>query len=281
MRRLIFRTTALALILLLSACGQAPTTAGRTASVKKTNLILATTTSTQDTGLLDVLIPKFEKLYPYTVKTIAVGSGEALAMGQRGEADVLLVHSPKSEEEFMAGGFGSSRKPVMHNWFVLVGPNSDPAGAAKAGSVSAALKAISSTGAVFISRADESGTHKKELKLWDAAGIKPTGAWYLQSGQGMGETLRIADQKNAYTLSDEGTYLALRSSLGLKIVRSGEKDLKNLYTVIVLSAKRFPNVNKKGALDFSRFVTGKAGQSIIRDFGRAKYGKALFTPDVK
>src|SRR3990170_8610039 len=274
-------TVAILSLLLVLAAGCSRTEKTNRKAPLKTNLILATTTSTQDTGLLDELAPKFEKQYPYQVKTIAVGSGEALAMGQRGEADVLLAHSPQSEEEFMAGGYGSSRQPVMHNWFLLVGPKNDPAGAANAGSVSESLKAISEKRALFISRGDESGTHKKELKIWEAAGIKPAGAWYLQSGQGMGETLRIADQKNAYTLSDEGTFLAVGSSVSLKVIKSKEKDLKNPYSVIRVNAKRFPKVNEKGARDFSKFITGPAGQTLIKTFGKEKYGKPLFTPDAR
>jgi len=247
--------------------------------VKVTDLILATTTSTQDTGLLDVLVPAFEKRYPFRVKTIAVGSGEALAMGAKGEADVLLVHSPKSEEEFVAAGNSSSRKPVMHNRFLLVGPETDPAKAAAAESASAALAAIAAAKAPFISRGDQSGTNKKELSIWEKAGIKPAGGWYIESGQGMGETLRIADEKGAYTLVDEGTYLATKVGLALIVIQEGDKGLSNPYTVIVVNIKKFPKVNTAGARAFSRFITGPAGQALIGKFGRAKFGKPLFTPD--
>ncbi|MDP1808957.1 MAG: substrate-binding domain-containing protein [Actinomycetota bacterium] len=270
---------ALALLVLLAGCTGRVSTRGGT-KVKVTDLILATTTSTQDTGLLDELMPAFEKRYPFRVKTIAVGSGEALAMGAKGEADVLLVHSPKSEEEFVAAGNSSSRKPVMHNRFLLVGPKADPAKAGDAESAPAALAAIANAQATFISRADESGTHKKELSLWEKAAIKPAGSWYIESGQGMGETLRIADEKGAYTLVDEGTYLAIKASLALTVVKGGDQGLNNPYTVIVVNEKKFPKVNTEGAQAFSRFVTGPAGQALIGKFGRGKFGKPLFTTDV-
>ncbi len=270
----------LALLMLVAGCTGRVST-GSAAKVKVTDIILATTTSTQDTGLLDELVPAFEKAYPYRVKTIAVGSGEALAMGAKGEADVLLVHSPKSEKEFMAAGNGLSREPVMHNRFLLVGPKEDPAKAGAAESAAAALAAVADTQATFISRADESGTHKKELSLWKKAGLKPGGAWYIESGQGMGETLRIADEKGAYTLADEGTYLAAKAGLSLTVIKEGDEALSNPYTVIVVNQKKFPKVNRKGAEAFSRFVTDAAGQKIIAGFGRAKFGKPLFTPDGK
>ena len=269
------------ILIALAGCAVGQQKLAGNAKTKVTDLILATTTSTQDTGLLDELVPAFEKRYPFTVKTIAVGSGEALAMGAKGEADVLLVHSPKSEEEFVAAGNSSSRKPVMHNRFLLVGPKADPAKVGVETSVTVAMTDIAKTGAPFISRADESGTHKKELSLWEKAGIKPAGAWYIESGQGMGETLRIADEKDAYTLTDEGTYLAAKASLALTIIKQGDQGFKNSYTVIVVNSKKFPKVNRDGAEAFSRFITGAAGQALIKRFGVKKFGKPLFTPDVK
>jgi tungstate transport system substrate-binding protein len=275
--RVKFAACLLALALSAAGCAGGQKAAGPDAA-KITDVVLATTTSTQDSGLLDELVPEFEKRYPHRVKTIAVGSGEALAMGRRGEADILLAHSPRSEEEFMADGHGASREAVMHNRFIIVGPKDDPANAAGAASLSEALRAISRS-AGFVSRADDSGTHKKELKLWAAAAINPAGDWYIETGQGMGETLRVADQKNAYTLTDEATFLTAGSSVSSIAVRADEPGLKNPYTIIVVSAKAHPDVNRRGAEAFAAFITGKKGQALIRGFGTAEYGKGLFEPD--
>ncbi|MGE5578081.1 MAG: substrate-binding domain-containing protein, partial [Syntrophothermus sp.] len=240
--------------------------------------ILATTTSTQDTGLLDVLVPLFEKKTGYIVKTIAVGTGEALAMGERGEADVLLVHAPASEEKFMAAGHGLNRKPVMHNDFVLVGPAADPAGV-KGLPLADALGKIASAKATFVSRGDDSGTHKMEKKLWKEAKIVPSGRWYVDAGQGMGETLRISDQKQAYTISDRGTYLALKDGLSLKILVEKDEALLNYYSVIEVNPAKSARINNTGAKAFSDFVTSPETQEIIRHFGEKKYGQPLFVPD--
>ncbi|HZD58888.1 MAG TPA: substrate-binding domain-containing protein [Anaerolineae bacterium] len=249
--------------------------------VNKGTIILATTTSTQDTGLLDVLIPAFEKRTGITVKTIAVGTGEALKMGKRGDADVLLVHARQSEDEFMAKGFGKVRKDVMYNDFVLIGPKSDPAGIKEATSAAQAFRMIASKGAVFVSRGDDSGTHKKELTIWEKAGVKPIGAWYISTGQGMAATIRIANEKQGYTLSDRGTYLVQKNNIDLAIVLEKKKDLLNPYGVIAVNPDKFPKVNYKGAMEFVGFITAAEGQKIIRDFGKDKYGQALFTPDAK
>lgn len=270
----------LAIPVLLTGCAGQVETDSRE-KIKVTSVILATTTSTQDTGLLDALIPAFEKSYPYRIKTIAVGSGEALALGAKGEADVLLVHSPKAEEEFVAAGNSASRKPVMHNRFLLVGPEGDPAKAGAESSAGLAFKDVAEAKATFVSRGDESGTHKKELSLWEKASIEPAGAWYIESGQGMGETLRIADEKGAYTLTDEGTYLAAKESLSLAVVQSGDSGLTNPYSVIVVNSKKFAKVNRRGAEAFSRFITERKGRSLIKGFGVKKYGKPLFTPDAR
>ncbi len=243
-------------------------------------IILATTTSTRDTGLLDVLVPMFEKSSGYIVKTVAVGSGQAMTMGERGEADVLLVHSPAAEQKFMADGHGSERWLVMHNDFILIGPPSDPAGVKGMRSAAEALKQIVEKKALFVSRGDNSGTHAREKELWRSAGISPAGnAWYQETGQGMGETLNIANEKDGYTLADRGTYLARKSGLRLEIVVEGEGALLNVYHVIHLNHLRHTNTNADGGAAFARFMVSKEAQDVIRTFGVDKYGSPLFFPD--
>jgi len=243
------------------------------------NLILATTTSTQDSGLLDVLIPLFEAESGYTVQTVAVGSGQAMKMGEDGNADVLLVHAPEAEEEFMAKGFGKDRALVMHNDFVVVGPASDPAGIAGMAAVDA-WKRIAASGAVFISRGDDSGTHKKEMNLWKQAALDPKGqAWYFESGQGMGATLTIASEKGAYTLTDRATYLAARDHLQLEILVEGDETLLNVYHVITVNPEKWEKVNYEGALAFLRFLIAPSTQEIIGQFGVDRFGQPLFFPD--
>lgn len=240
-------------------------------------MILATTTSTQDTGLLDTLVPDFERTSDCRVKTVAVGSGEALALGASGDADVLLVHSPAAERAYMAGGHGRSRVAVMHNDFVLVGPMDDPADALQAPDAVAALKRVADARAPFASRADESGTNAKELALWASAGVEPNGAWYVETGQGMGETLTIASQKQAYTLSDRGTYLASRG-LGLRILSEGGTELVNPYHVIVV---KHAGTNTGCARQFARWLVSSTTQDVIAAFGVDKYGQHLFFPDAR
>jgi len=242
-------------------------------------LILATTTSTQDSGLLDVLIPRFEDEYGYKVKTIAVGSGQALRLGEEGEADVILAHSPKAEEDFVAAGFGIERQAVMHNDFIVVGPPDDPAGIADAETVAEALQRIAASGSVFLSRGDESGTHTKELGLWEKAGVEPAGDWYQETGQGMGATLTIAGEKRGYTLSDRGTYLAQRDNVDLDVLSEGDPDLFNVYHVIVVNPDRHAEVNADGARAFARFMTAAEVQDLIGNFGADTYGQPLFVPD--
>jgi tungstate transport system substrate-binding protein len=244
------------------------------------NLILATTTSTQDTGLLDVLNPLFEKKTGYFVKTIAVGSGQAMAMGAKGEADVLLVHSPAAEKKFMAEGNGVSRRLVMHNDFIIVGPHSDPAKINKMKKAAEAFKKIAASGSLFISRGDNSGTHAKEKDIWNAAGVKyEEQRWYQQTGLGMGQTLSVAAEKKAYTLADRGTYLALQKNLGLDTLVQGDGILLNIYHVIEVNPKKWPKVNFAGAKAFADFMISKEAQGIIKTFGVNKFGSPLFFPD--
>jgi tungstate transport system substrate-binding protein len=244
-------------------------------------VILATTTSTQDTGLLDVLVPAFEASTGYQVKTIAVGTGAALAMGEKGDADVLLVHAPKAEEKYMADDRGLSRELVMHNNFIIVGPSSDPANVRGTATAVDAFKHIAAAGALFVSRADDSGTNKKELDLWSTAGITPQGAWYIKSGSGMGDTLHIASQKAAYTLTDDGTYLAQRSALDLSPYAQGDRDLRNIYHVIVVKPIAGRVGNLAGAEAFARYIVSPEGQHLIAVFGKERFGRALFSADAQ
>jgi tungstate transport system substrate-binding protein len=273
------------LAVLLSACGPAmtptPTVVVPTATVPTNpNLILATTTSTQDSGLLDVLIPAFEAQSGFTVQTVAVGSGAALKLGEEGNADVLLVHSPAAEITFMDGGFGSERLLVMHNDFIIVGPPSDPAGIKTATSAVDVFQKIAVSGVQFISRADASGTNAKELALWKSANITPTGqAWYVESGQGMGATLTIASEKGAYTLSDRATFLANQTNYKLALLYQGDNSLLNVYHVIVVNHDKWPSTNLDGAIAFANYITSPAGQEVIKNFGVEKYGQSLFIPD--
>jgi ABC-type tungstate transport system, permease component len=250
------------------------------AAPKQKNIILATTTSTQDTGLLDVLIPIFEKKTGYFVKTIAVGSGQAIAMGQKGEADVLLVHSPDAEKKFVADGFGVNRQLVMHNDFIIVGPAADPAKIKGTKSSAEALKLIANANALFISRGDNSGTHAKEKTLWKKADVTPVGQkWYQETGSGMGQTLNVAAEKKGYTLTDRGTYLSLKKNLGLDILVEGDSALLNIYHVIEVNVDKWPKVNVAGAKTFADFMVSKNTQKIIKTFGIDKFRSPLFFPD--
>ncbi len=242
-------------------------------------IILATTTSTQDSGLLDALVPMFEQESGYTVKTVAVGTGQALKMGEEGNADILLVHSPKAEEAFMQAGFGLERHLIMHNDFVLAGPAADPAGIRNAASTTQALIQIANAAAPFVSRGDDSGTHKMERSLWEAAGSPPLGGWYIESGQGMGATLRIASEKQAYTLTDRATYLANRATLQLEVLLEGDPSLLNIYHVIVVNPEKWPQVNLSGARAFAEFLLAPETQALIGQFGVSEYGQPLFFPD--
>jgi tungstate transport system substrate-binding protein len=253
---------------------------GSVAQAQDKTLILATTTSTQDTGLLDVLIPIFEKKTGYFVKTIAVGSGQAMTMGQKGEADVLLVHSPAAEKKFMEDGFGVRRRLVMHNDFVMVGPAEDPAKIKGLKSAGEAFKKMASAQALFISRGDNSGTHAKEKDVWKVAGVKYDGEkWYQQTGLGMGQTLNVAAEKKGYTLADRGTYLALAKTLKLSILVEGDAVLLNIYHVMEVNPAKWPKVNIAAAKAFADFMVSKETQEIIKTYGVEKYGSPLFFPD--
>jgi tungstate transport system substrate-binding protein len=238
------------------------------------SMILATTTSTKDTGLLDAILPSFQQGSGCVPKTVAVGSGQAMAMGERGDADVLLVHSPEAEQRFMTDGHGTSRQPVMYNDFVLVGPPDDPAKTGGAADAASALRLIAEKEAPFASRADDSGTHAKEMSLWKKAGVAPAGDWYIRTGQGMGQTLTIANQKRAYTLADRGTFLA-GADLESKIAFEKSPDLRNPYHVIVVKGA----ANAGCATKFAEWIRSGQVQRTIGGFGVQKYGQPLFFPD--
>ncbi len=243
------------------------------------DLILATTTSTQDSGLLDVLVPAFEKASGYTVKTVALGSGAALKLGTDGNADVLLVHSPAAEKTFMDAGSGVDRLLVMHNRFLIVGPTADPAGILGLTSAADAFRKIAATGSPFVSRGDGSGTEAKELAYWKAISVTPAAPWYIKSGQGMGATLQVASEKGAYTLTDIATWAAGRDKLALADLVHGDASLLNIYHVIGVNPARWPKVNAAGAKAFSDYLLSADGQALIGAFGKDTYGLQLFVPD--
>jgi tungstate transport system substrate-binding protein len=279
---------ALAVLLVFSIAGCATKTATPVAEKPAiSDVVLASTTSTQDSGLFAVLIPAFEKAFPqYKVKVIAVGSGEAIKMGETKDADVLLVHSPAAELKFIADGFAAGRKDVMYNDFVVVGPAADPAKVKGSADTTAAMLAIEAAGkagkATFVSRGDASGTNAKELTLWQKSGITtPTPAankWYLSTGQGMGETLKVADEKGAYTLVDRATWLSMKATLpGLDIVLEKQKALLNQYGVIVIPGAK----NETAGQAFADWIVSPEGQKVIADFGVEKYGQQLFIPNAQ
>ena len=256
-----------------------PTAIPRTGGAK--DLILSTTTSTQDSGLLDELIPLFNQQTGYNVKVISVGSGAAIALGSRGEADVVLAHAPDNERQFVASGAGVDRQIVMYNDFIIVGPAEDPAGIKGSTDALDALKKIAAKGSPFISRGDNSGTQQLELQLWKDAAITPKGqGWYVESGSGMGQTLQIADQRRAYTISDRGTYLTFLNRIKLDLLVERDERLLNVYHVIAVNPARFPVVNSAGAQAFIAFILSPDTQKFIGEFGRARYGQPLFTPCV-
>jgi len=245
----------------------------------KPTITLATTTSTQDSGLLDVLVPMFHTQTGIEVKVVAVGSGQALELGRRGDADVLLTHAPAAEEKFMTEGWGSERRPVMHNDFVLIGPEDDPAKVKGEKSVATAFSQIAASRSTFVSRDDESGTHQKEREIWKALANDPDGVWYVRSGSGMAQAIRIADEKNAYTLADRGTYLSMRKDCNMVVLAQGDPILMNRYSVILISPTKHSHVKSDAAKRFADFLRSPQTKKVIASFGVEKYGETLFSPD--
>jgi tungstate transport system substrate-binding protein len=241
-------------------------------------VILSTTTSTQDSGLLDILIPLFEKQTGYSVKTVSVGTGQALALAAKGDADVALVHAPSLEKQFVSEGKLHNRRLVMYNDFVIIGPREDPAKVRSSKTAAGALKAIEQAKASFVSRGDNSGTHTLEKSLWKSAGIEPKGAWYIEAGQGMGATLGIANERNAYTITDRGTYLALGKRVSLPILIEGDRALLNIYSVMEVNPANGPRINSAGGKAFADFMVAAQTQNVIRSFGVEKFGQPLFVP---
>jgi tungstate transport system substrate-binding protein len=278
-KRLGMSTVLVGILMLGTLAWAAEDTPGKAAPAKAGgDVILATTTSTVDSGLLDVLVPLFEKQTGYRVKTISVGTGQALAMGEKGEADVLLCHAPAAEKKLVDAGVVTNYQLVMHNDFVIVGPPSDPAGI-KGKSSADALRLVSQKEAVFVSRGDDSGTNKQEKAIWKAAGVTPEGKWYQQSGQGMGATLLMASEKAGYTLTDRATYLAQKANIALTILSEGDRDLLNIYHVMQVNPAKFDRVNAAGGKAFVEFMVAAETQKAIGAFGKDKYGQPLFFPD--
>jgi len=261
------------LILALLACAVFAPLGAQTVRLK-----LATTTSTQDSGLLPILNPPFEKMTGITVDVVAVGTGAAIKLGQNGDADVLLVHDRAAEDAFIAAGWGVNRRDVMHNDFVVVGPAEDPAKVGAASSTVDAFARIAAAGATFVSRGDKSGTNTKELDIWAKAGGKPTGSWYKEVGQGMGQVLTMSANLKAYTLADRGTWIAMQDKLpGMKILNQGDSFLFNPYGVIAVNPVKWPKANYLAAMQYIAWITSAEGQRIIRDYKMG--GQQLFFPD--
>ena len=243
----------------------------------ETRLRMSTTTSVEDSGLMKELLPPFEKMHDVKVDVIAVGTGQALKLGANGDVDLVFVHAKEAEEEFVAKGYGVNRREVMYNDFIIIGPKDDPAGVIGNDAVRA-LRMIAEKKSPFISRGDESGTHKKEKKIWELAGIKPSGPWYLETGQGMGATIQVATEKQGYCLADRGTYLAFEKKTDLIILSEGDDRLLNIYGIIAVNPERHPHVKYDLAITLINWITSLEGQRIIGEY--KKDGKALFTPGV-
>jgi tungstate transport system substrate-binding protein len=255
------------------------TLAGPGLALSQSNVVvLSTTASTQDSGLLDVIVPMFEKKSGLTVKTISVGTGQALALAARGEADVTLAHAPSVEKKYVDEGVMRNRRLVMYNDFVIIGPPDDPAKIKGLPKAVDALKRIAESQARFVSRGDKSGTHVLEQGLWKQAGLEPRGAWYIESGQGMGQTLGIANDRRAYTLTDRGTYLAFQKRVDLPILVEKDRPLLNIYSVMEVNPANGPRVNVAGGKAFAEFMLAPATQAVIKAFGVDKYGQPLFVP---
>lgn len=242
---------------------------------------MATTTSTEDSGLLDVLLPEFQNDTGININVIAVGTGQAIKMGEDGDADLILVHARAAEDKFVADGYGVNRKDVMYNDFLILGPADDPAGIKGEKDVAVAMQKIVSSEAVFVSRGDDSGTHKKEIDIWKAANIEPSGKWYKETGQGMGETYRIASEMKAYTLIDRATYLHNRDKYELEGIVEGDDRLFNPYGVIAVNPEKHSNVDYESAMEFVNWITSAKGQKLIGEYGVQEFGQALFVPDAK
>lgn len=242
-------------------------------------IVLATGHTLRDSGLLDILIPVFEKKTGYVVRPIAIGTGQALAMGKRGDADILLTHDPEAEAPLVKEGYLINRRQFMHNDFIIVGPAQDPARVARTKSAATAFRQIAEAKVTFVSRGDDSGTHKREQVLWKAAGLSPTRIWYVEAGQGMGATLGIASQKQAYTLTDRATFLNLQKSLGLEILLEGDPGLLNFYSVMEVNPAKHPKANHAGARAFSNFLISDETRALIRGFGKERFGQPLYFLD--
>jgi len=269
--------TRLVAVLCLVPAGLLPSTAGP-AGAQSNIVIVSTTTSTQDSGLLDVLVPMFERKSGLTVKTISVGTGQALALAARGEADVTLAHAPGLEKKYVSEGKMSNRRLVMYNDFVVIGPPDDPAKIRGLPKAVDALERITRSRSRFVSRGDKSGTHALELALWKQAGIEPKGAWYIESGQGMGQTLGIANDRRAYTLTDRATLLAFQKRVDLPILVEKDRPLLNIYSVMEVNPANGPRVNARGGRAFADFMLEPETQAVIDSFGVEKYGQPLFVP---
>lgn len=266
-------------VIILTSCSGTNQSENPPPQPENDQIILATTTSTQDSGLLDFLLPDFQAQSGYLVKTIAVGTGKALKMAEDGNADVLLVHAPAAEQELVGKGYAIDRQLVMHNDFVIIGPPEDPAGIKGLTSATEAMMKIMNSNSVFLSRGDDSGTHKKEIAFWNDLGEVPGGDWYLESGQGMGATLRIASEKGGYTLTDRATFLANQDIVDSKVMVEGDSRLLNIYHVMVVNPEKWPQVNYPGAQDFAAFLLAADTQAKIGSFGIDRFGQPLFTPD--
>jgi len=274
--RVLLLVLAFALVFSLAACGGGEEEPAEEPAPEPTKVVLASTTSTQDSGLFDVLIPAFEEAYPeYKVEVIAVGTGEALELGKNKDADVLLVHAKAKEEQFVEDGYGVERVDVMYNDFIVVGPPADPAAIKGMTDASDAFTKIANAQATFVSRGDDSGTHTKELSIWEEAGIEPSGPWYMSTGQGMGDVLKIASETPGYTLSDRATFLALEDTLALEIDVEGDPALFNQYGCIVVTDAN----NQEGGQAFWDWIISDEGQAVIETYGVEEYGEPLFIPN--